>query len=199
MSKGKILATASAAALAIVASVFNVEGGYVNNPADPGGATNHGVTQAVARADGFTGDMRDFPKEWAQKIVYEGYIVKPGFLPLVDLSPAAAEELIDSGVNAGPTKPSIWLQTALNSLNRQGKDWPELTVDGQVGAKTIAAYASLQKLRGRAEACRMIVKLLDAQQAAHYLNLAKNNSNFETFMPGWTINRLGNVPLEKCA
>lgn len=50
-------------------------------------ATNHGVTQAVARADGFTGDMRDFPKEWAQKIVYEGYIVKPGFLPLVDLRP----------------------------------------------------------------------------------------------------------------
>ena len=49
---GKVWASAGAAVLAIVAGVFAVEGGYVNNPADPGGETNHGVTVAVAREHG---------------------------------------------------------------------------------------------------------------------------------------------------
>lgn len=38
------------------------EGGYVNNPADPGGETNWGVTVAVARASGYTGAMRDMTR-----------------------------------------------------------------------------------------------------------------------------------------
>ena len=199
MDKGKVLAGVSAAALTIIAAIFHVEGGYVNNPNDPGGPTNHGVTQAVAREHGYKGDMRDFPKELAQKIVFEDYIRKPGFDRLIELSPAAAEEAIDSGFNAGPVKPSQWLQIALNSLNRRGKDYPDLKVDGRAGPATMAAYASLQRVRGRAEACRMIVKLMDAQQAAHYLRLAGDNSPYETFMAGWVSTRLGNVPLEKCA
>ena len=46
---GKVWASAGAAIIAIVAGVFAVEGGYVNNPDDPGGETNHGVTVASAR------------------------------------------------------------------------------------------------------------------------------------------------------
>lgn len=199
MSKVKIVATASAAALAIIAAIFHVERGYVNNPNDPGGATNHGVTEAVARAHDYKGDMRDFPKELGQQIYFEDYIRKPGFDRLIELSAAAGEEVVDSGVNAGPAKPSQWLQVALNSLNRRGKDYADVTVDGRAGPATMAAFASLQRVRGRAEACRMVVKLLDAQQAAHYLRLAGDNSQFETFMPGWVSARIGNVPLEKCA
>lgn len=199
MSKVKIVATASAAALAIIAAIFQVEGGYVNNPNDPGGATNHGVTEAVARAHDYKGDMRDFPKALGQQIYFEDYIRKPGFDRLIELSAAAGEEVVDSGVNAGPAKPSQWLQVALNSLNRRGKDYPDVPVDGRAGPATMAAFASLQRVRGRAEACRLVVKLLDAQQAAHYLRLAGNNSQFETFMPGWVSARIGNVPLEKCA
>ena len=44
------------------------EGGYVNNPADPGGETNCGITRAVAVDNGYTGNMKSMPKETAKQI-----------------------------------------------------------------------------------------------------------------------------------
>lgn len=37
------------------------EGRYVNHPSDPNGATNWGITERVARANGYQGDMRTLP------------------------------------------------------------------------------------------------------------------------------------------
>ena len=42
------------------------EGGYVNDPRDPGGETNHGVTKRVAVANGYTGSMKDLPLDTAK-------------------------------------------------------------------------------------------------------------------------------------
>lgn len=42
------------------------EGCYVNDARDNGGETNYGITVAVARAQGYTGDMRQMPIEFAQ-------------------------------------------------------------------------------------------------------------------------------------
>lgn len=185
---------AAAVAAAIIAAVFAVEGGYVNNPDDPGGATNHGVTEQVARADGYTGHMRNLPRQRAEQIIDLNYIERPGYTPFLDIAPAIAEELIDTAYNAGPGRSSRWLQTALNSLNRNGRDYPDLVVDGRVGPATIAAYQTLAERRGRVKACEMVLKLLDGQQAAHYLSLR----HLETFMVGWTDTRLGNVSTERC-
>ena len=70
-NKGKVAGGASAIAL-IIAAVFAVEGGYVNNPKDPGGATNHGVTEAVARKHDYRGHMKDLPK-YTMIIYLTGY------------------------------------------------------------------------------------------------------------------------------
>lgn len=188
-----------AGALAIISAIFAVEGGYVNDPRDPGGATNHGVTQKVAREHGYQGDMRAFPKEWAQSIYYEDYILKPGFAPIVELSLPVAEEAVDSGVNTGPAQPSRWFQIALNSLNRQQRDYADLKVDGKVGPATVAAFKRLQETRGKAKACSAMVKLMDAQQAVYYLSLTQKNDNYENFMLGWVDHRLGNIDLKRCA
>lgn len=178
----------------ILAAVFAAEGGYVNNPKDPGGETNMGITKKVAVSHGYTGPMKQLPKDLAASIYFEDYIRKPGYEPFVELSPAIAEELVDTGVNTGPARPSRWLQVALNALNRDGRDYPALVVDGRVGKATINAYQSLQRVRGKTKACQMVIKLLDAQQAMHYVSL----THLKTFTPGWIDNRISNVPLGHC-
>ncbi len=190
----KVGGAISGIAAAIIAAVFAVEGGYVNNPKDPGGATNHGVTQAVAQQHGYTGDMKNLPKEMAESIYYEDYIKKPGFDKVCEVQPAVCQKLVDAGVNAGTPRSSRWFQTALNSLNRGGKDYPDIVVDGRVGTTTIDTYKKLEDVRGKVKACEMVIKLLDVQQGQHYMSLKHLN----TFMVGWVDHRLGNVPLTKC-
>ena len=194
LSLGKKTGIGAGVASAILAAVLSVEGGYVNDPRDPGGETNHGITQKVALAQGYTQPMKDMPVEVAEAIYYEDYIRKPGYEPMLTLSPAVAEELIDSGVNTGTSRSSLWFQKALNSLNRNGQDFPTINTDGKVGTNTINSYKSLQKKRGRVSACELTLKLLDAQQANHYMSLTK----LGTYMPGWIGNRIGNVPLSRC-
>ena len=192
--RGKVWASLGAAVLAIVAGVFTVEGGYSNNPADPGGETNHGVTVRVAREAGFTGPMRDLPKEFAQQLYARDYIERPNFHQVIAMSPAVGEKLVDAGVNAGPGRSARWFQQSLNHLSRGGADFPLVAVDGQIGAQSLAAYQSLERKRGRVKACELTLKLVDAQQGAHYMGLNK-----PMFIVGWADNRLGNVPLARCA
>ena len=192
--KGKVWASLGAAILAIATGVFVVEGGYSNNPADPGGETNHGVTVAVARSHGYDGPMRELPKETAQQIYIGSYVEGPGFHRVVAISPAVGEKLVDAGVNAGTGRSARWFQQALNHLSRGGADFPLVAVDGQIGAQTLAAYRALERKRGRIKACELVLKLMEAQQGAHYMSLNK-----PVFIVGWVDKRLGNVPLARCA
>ena len=194
----KSISAVGAVAAAIIGTVLAVEGGYVNHKNDPGGATNHGMTEKVARANGYTGDMKELPQEFAVSVYNQDYILKPGFAPFLELSPAVAEELIDSGVNAGPAQPSRWLQISLNSFSQQGQAYPQIVVDGKVGPATVRAYEGLVRARGKVKACQLILKSLDAQQGQHYLNLATSNQKYQSFTVGWYDHRIGNVPLSRC-
>ena len=179
---------------AIVAAIFSVEGGYVNDPKDPGGETNHGITAQTARSFGYTGSMKDLPIETATNIYVTNYINKPGYGEIITLSPAVGQKLVDAGVNAGTSRSSTWFQQGLNSLNRGGVDYAKITVDGKVGPGSVAAYQGLVKKRGKVKACEMMLKLVDAQQTIHYTSL----TNLSQYTPGWIDARIGNVPLEKC-
>lgn len=101
------------------------EGGYSNNPADPGGATNYGITQAVARANGYTGDMREFTKDAAKRIYKQSYwdAVQADQLPA-----GINYAVFDAAVNSGVRQSIKWLQRAAG-----------VTEDGIVGAQTIGA------------------------------------------------------------
>ena len=186
---------------AILGAVFMMEGGYSNNPKDPGSETNHGVTIAVAKSHkevlateyGWDGSMKGLTKEMAAEIYIDDYMIKPNFIKFATISPAITHKLVDAGVNTGVSRPSRWLQQSLNEMSRDGKDYPKIQVDGKVDAGTISAYKALQKKRGKVSACQTMIKLLDAKQLTHYTSL-----NMPDFIYGWTANRIGNVPLEAC-
>ena len=184
----------SGTAAAILAAVFAHEGGYVNDPRDPGGETNHGITIAVARDYGYTGQMKDLSKETAANIYLSNYINKPGFGALITLSPAVGQKVVDAAVNTGTGRSARWFQTALNSYSRGGLDYPQITVDGKIGEGTNEAYISLQKKRGKVKACELVIKAIDAQQTNHYMSL----TNMSQYTVGWVDNRIGNVPLSLC-
>lgn len=194
-NKGKTASTIGAVALAIIGSIFAVEKGYVNNPKDPGGETNMGITKNVAIAHDYTGPMKDLTKDIAQDIYYQDYMVKPGYVPFIEMQPALGHKLTDAGVNVGPARSSRWLQTSLNALNRGGQDYSTIGVDGKVGPGTVNAYKSLERVRGKKKACELVIKLLDVQQGTHYLSL----TNLNTFTVGWVDHRIGNVPLSQCS
>lgn len=184
----------SAAAAAIITSVLTVESGYVNDPKDPGGETNHGITIGVARDYGYMGPMKELTQETAVNIYVTNYINKPGYGEIITLSPAVGQKVVDAGVNAGTARSSRWFQQSLNSLNRGGKDYPNVSVDGKIGPGSISAYSNLQRVRGKVKACELVIKLMDAQQGSHYMSL----DNLPQYTVGWVDHRIGNVPLEKC-
>ena len=190
--------TLGALVTAVVAGVFAIEGGYVNDPNDAGGATNHGITEQVARQHGYAGPMQSLPKGMAQDIYISSYIEQPKFDRVLALSPAVGTKLVDAGVNAGPGRASRWLQQSLNDLSRAGRDYPPIKVDGAIGTSTLDAYRSLEKKRGRIKACELTLKLMDSYQAAHYAKLAQSKAN-ASFIVGWLDHRVGNVPLARCA
>ena len=119
----------------LIDALIDREGGYVSNPADKGGPTCFGITEAVARAHGYAGPMRQLPREDAARIYKRLYWLRPGFDQVAKRSARIAAELFDTGVNMGPAVAATFLQRALTALNRNGHDYPDLMPDGKIGTR----------------------------------------------------------------
>lgn len=141
------------------------EGGYVNNPRDPGGATNFGVTQATydkwRQARGLLKQsVHDVtPEEVAA--IYHGSYWAPAYC---DSLPAGVDFCVfDFAVNSGVYRAVFTLQRAVGALQ-----------DGQVGPKTLAAVAAKP-------AADVIDAVCDAR-----LRFLEGLQNFSVFGDGWT-------------
>lgn len=166
-----------------------VEGGYVNNPNDRGGETNHGITIAVARENGYAGRMIDMTAAQAKAIRRTKYWAKPGLYLIAPLSERITAEVYDTGINMGTGTAGIFLQRALNALNRQGKDYADIVVDGAIGnntAKALAAYLRKNPKTGEGT----ILKALNCLQGARYIELSEARGANETFTNGWMAVRI---------
>ena len=174
----------------LIDEVIDREGDYSNHPADRGGATRWGITEAVARANGYAGDMRRLPRADAAAIYRRLYWLRPGFDRVAARAPAIATELFDTGVNMGPAVATTFLQRALNALNRGSADYPDIALDGQLGARTLAALdAFLARRGGGAEV--VLLKAIEALQGERYVALAEARPADEAFLYGWLANRIG--------
>src|SRR5438270_8139267 len=175
----------------LVDALIEREGGYVDNPADKGGPTCFGITQAVARANGYAGPMRQLPRSEAEAIYRRLYWLRPRLDQVAERSGRIAAELFDTGVNMGPAVAITFLQRALTALNRNGTDYPDLTPDGRVGPATLAALDAFLAKRGRSSGETVLWRALEALQGERYLRLAERRPANEAFLYGWLANRIG--------
>jgi lysozyme family protein len=176
----------------LIAEVIKREGGYSNHPADRGGPTNYGITEQTARAYGYKGDMKTMSREMAVSIYRARYWTAPRFNEAAIVCPQIADELFDTGVNMGVGAAGKILQRALNVLNRQATDYPDVPVDGGVGNITLAALKGYMAKRGAAGG-EQLRKAMDGLQCARYVEIAEGDPSQETFVYGWIANRVGAV------
>lgn len=177
-----------------------IEGVYSDDPDDRGGETYRGISRRYHPSwEGWTiidrlkacGELDTAaPKpELAEAVArfYRRTFWEPLLLDeLLDKVPAAAGvagELFDTAINCGVVRAATWLQTALNALNRNQAMYPDLVVDGRIGAKTLGACVMLAHRDKRGPA--LLVKLIDVQQGAHYLALMGRSPEQEKYARGW--------------
>ena len=91
------------------------EGGYSNDPQDPGGETNFGITEREAVRQGYNGDMRTIPMSMVQFIYHTSYWNSMQCDRINDQQ--IANHLFDCGVNMGSGTAGRILQKALNGLS----------------------------------------------------------------------------------
>lgn len=151
------------------------EGTFSDNPNDPGGATNFGITQATLAAwrghPVSVDDVRNLTRDEARRIFYARYW-RP--MRLDDLPYPAALMTYNCCVNSGLQRGGIFLQRA---LNRQGAG---LIEDGSVGARTISAADTAAQVR------------LVADFSALYGDFYRGLSTWPVFGKGW-MSRLNEV------
>ena len=152
--------------------VLAQEGGYVDNPKDPGGATNLGITRKTLARWRKVSPWWDLPKAQVKALsraeaadIYRASFwdrCKAGGLPVgLDLA------VFDFAVNSGPDR-------AIRSLQAELK----VKVDGQVGPLTLAALRERVKAAGAGA----LIEALSARR----MGFLKGLATFATFGKGWT-------------
>lgn len=140
--------------------LLGLEGDYSNHPADPGGKTRFGVTEAVARAVGYKGDMRELPVSLAKRIYRESYWNR---VRADELPASLRYSVFDAAVNSGPVQAIIWLQRAVSAVP-----------DGDFGPRTLLAVQASDPIRA------------EARMLGHRLDMMNDLKNWSSFSGGWS-------------
>ena len=171
------------------------EGGYVNDPVDRGGETYRGIARvhhpewrgwkridAQRRNKGFPKSLnadrtlQSNVRAFYKKAYWDRF--KGDDIP----DQAVANELYDTAVNMGVRRAVRFLQSSLNLLNRNQRDYMDLIIDGWLGEKSLTTLgALLKKDRGS----HALVKMMNIQQGARYVEIMARDSSQERFARGW--------------
>ena len=144
----------------IIEVVLKHEGGYVNDPVDPGGETNFGI----AKRSHPDVDIKNLTEECAKEIYYQDYWMKNRVPQLPD---DLKHIYFDMCVNQGRGRAVKILQQAANAKGAN------LKVDGGLGPKTIGALNGVELQRVR------------AYRIKYYADLVTRKPDLEKFYFGW--------------
>jgi lysozyme family protein len=149
----------------LIDKVLLHEGGYVCDPADPGGETKYGISKRTYP----NLDIKNLTVEDAKDIYYHDW-----WTPLKcgeinhDL---IAQKLLDTCVNVGKSAGVKILQRALVSIGER------VAIDGIIGSETLKAVERADSLH--------LLKAMREQQIQHYQKLIKANPTLARFEKGW--------------
>ena len=170
------------------------EGGWANDPDDSGGMTWKGIARNYhPNWDGWTiidsikmGKTESqfepllFASSPLQIKVLEFY--KKEFWDVIKLDKVTnqdiANELFDTGVNMHHSVAAEFLQRSLNATNRNGKDYPDIDEDGEIGPQTLGVLNAHPRPA-------QILKLLNCQQGTRYMDICRKRPSQEKFMTSW--------------
>ena len=145
----------------IIDRVIESEGGYVNDPDDPGGETKYGISKRAYPEI----VIKDLTIKQAKQIYYEDYWTPS---KADQLSDQLKEIYFDMVVNFGKRGAAKVLQQACNGKNKY-----KIKVDGIVGAATISASKNVEPER------------LRAYRVLKFANIVINKPSREKFWYGW--------------
>lgn len=166
----------------IINNIIDIEGGFVNDSSDSGGATNFGITESVARDFGYVGNMRDLPRELAYRVYSARYWDAVKADNLLVISESLAEEIVDSAINMGTSRAGKFLQRSLNVLVNESK----LKIDGEIGRNTLDMLKTYSLFRD----INVLIKALNCLQGVFYIELAERREKDKKFIYGWIKNRI---------
>lgn len=150
------------------------EGGFVNNPKDPGGATNKGITlrtfQAFYGKSKTVEDLKKITDAQVYKIAKEGFYDQI-LAPLI-YSQDVADIFFDHAFSAGNSRAVTTIQKVLKDKFKKS-----IVVDGKMGRITVAAINSV-------DANKLFNYYWDARER-HYRLIALLNTKLAVFLKGW--------------
>ena len=171
--------------------VLGHEGGFVDHDADPGGATNFGISLRYLQRRGdldddgvLDGDLDGdgdvdiddiiaLTPARSKHLYHSGFWV-PNRLPEVENNEVATK-IFDIAVNTGSRQAWRIVQRACNTACEPGD---ELEVDGKVGPKTLAIVNAISQKEVLLDAIR-------AEQLAFYEDLVERKPDLAVFLDGW--------------
>lgn len=164
----------------LIRGIVNREGGFVNHPNDPGGATKYGIIQTTLAAwrkkPVTVDDVRNLTLNEAADIYKAMYVAKPGFDKIENV--ALLEQVLDAAVNHGVGKAIQLLQACVGEKQ-----------DGKLGPVTLgkiqAANQAALPILFIAHRLRYYGLILDP-------NRSKQAMKLKTFDAGW-FNRMGEM------
>lgn len=148
-----------------LAAVLRDEGGLVDDPADPGGLTNFGISQRSYPSV----DIRALTPQTAGDIYRRDWWEKYGFgrLPAV-----LAIKMLDISVNVGPHHAIAFLQSALGDVGKC-----PVEIDGVLGPQTRVAAQAIN--------ADCVLAAYRDEAASYYRAIAASHPSEAKFLRGW--------------
>jgi lysozyme family protein len=152
-----------------IESVLKHEGGYVDHPSDPGGATNFGISARFLKGIGDERHPRDITREDAIELYRVNFWNRYGYGEINDQD--IARKVFDCSVNMGPKSGHRVLQRALRAVGHV-----QVEDDGVLGNITI--HAANNSPNG-------VAIIMKSEQAARYREIVAKDPGKKVFLKGW--------------